>query len=46
MLEDSVITTQSVSAGEYAPPPADNPVTIEICGTRPESATVRRKIRP
>ncbi len=41
MLDCSVITIQSVSAGEYAPPPADRPLTTEICGTRPESATVR-----
>ena len=35
MLDSSVMTTQSVSAGEYAPPPADRPVMIEICGTAP-----------
>src|SRR5947209_7976995 len=27
MLDSSVITIQSVSAGEYAPPPADRPPT-------------------
>ncbi len=46
MLDSSVITMKSVSAGEYAPPPADRPVTIEICGTFPDRATVRLKIRP
>jgi hypothetical protein len=42
----SVITTKSVSAGEYEPPPAAVPDTTEICGTRPESATFARKMRP
>ena len=46
MLDCSVITTQSVSAGEYAPPPADRPVMIDTCGTRPDSFTIRWKIRP
>ena len=46
IAEPSVITTKSVSAGEYAPPPADTPVITEICGTRPESFTLSRKIRP
>ena len=34
----SVITIRSVSAGEYAPPPAEAPETTEICGTTPVSA--------
>ena len=34
----SVIMIRSVSAGEYAPPPADAPETTEICGTTPVSA--------
>ena len=38
--------TKSVSAGEYAPPPAETPVMIEICGTLPDSRTLSRKIRP
>jgi len=42
----SVISSRSVSAGEYAPPPAEVPVTTEICGTIPFNATVSRKIRP
>ena len=46
MLDSSVITTQSVSAGEYAPPPADSPVMIETWGTRPDSFTIRWKMRP
>ncbi len=46
MLEPSVITTQSVSAGEYAPPPADSPVMIEIWGTWPDIRTISRKILP
>ena len=46
IAEPSVMTTKSVSAGEYAPPPADTPVITEICGTRPESFTLSRKIRP
>ena len=37
---------RSVSAGEYAPPPADAPETTEICGTTPVRPTVWRKIRP
>ncbi len=46
MAASSVIRIRSVSAGEYAPPPADRPDTTEICGTTPVSATVWRKIRP
>ena len=42
----SVITTKSVSAGEYEPPPADAPQITEICGTCPDSATFWLKIRP
>ncbi len=42
----SVMIVRSVSAGAYAPPPADAPDTTEICGTTPVSATVSRKIRP
>ena len=45
-LADSVITTKSVSAGEYAPPPAEVPVITLICGTRPERETCWRKIAP
>jgi hypothetical protein len=40
------MTTKSVSAGAYEPPPAEGPQITEICGTRPESATCSRKIRP
>jgi len=40
-----VITTKSVSAGEYEPPPADAPQITEIWGTWPESATFSLKIR-
>ncbi len=31
--------TKSVSAGEYAAPPAHGPQMIETCGTAPESLT-------
>ncbi len=31
---------KSVSAGEYAAPPAHGPAMIEICGTTPESRTL------
>ena len=40
------MTMRSVSAGEYAPPPAEAPETIEIWGTTPVRATVSRKMRP
>jgi hypothetical protein len=40
------MTMRSVSAGEYAPPPAEAPDTIEIWGTTPVRATVSRKMRP
>ena len=46
MFARSVMTTKSVSAGEYEPPPALAPQITEICGTRPESATCSLKIRP
>jgi hypothetical protein len=36
----------SVSAGEYEPPPAEMPLITEICGTRPDSLTLCRKMRP
>ena len=42
----SVITTKSVRAGEYEPPPALAPQITEICGMRPDSATCSRKMRP
>ena len=45
MFPRSVITTKSVSAGEYEPPPADAPQITEICGIRPDSATFSLKIR-
>ena len=38
--------TMSVSAGEYTAPPAHGPSTTETCGTRPDSATLRKKIEP
>ena len=31
---------KSVSAGEYAAPPAQGPQMSEICGTAPESTTL------
>ena len=42
----SVMTTKSVSAGAYEPPPADAPAMTLICGTRPESRTCSAKMRP
>ena len=45
MLARSVMTTKSVSAGEYEPPPADAPQITEICGIRPDSATCSLKMR-
>ena len=35
------MTTKSVRAGEYAPPPADTPVITEICGTFPTASRSR-----
>jgi hypothetical protein len=46
MADCSVITTKSVSAGEYEPPPAETPLITEICGTRPDRRTFWRKMRP
>ena len=46
MLDASVITTKSFSAGEYAPPPAATPAITAIWGTRPDRATVSWKMRP
>ena len=46
IADSSVMTTKSVSAGEYEPPPADTPQMTEIWGTRPDSRTLWRKIRP
>ena len=45
-LVPSTITTKSVSAGEYTAPPADEPMTSEICGITPELRTLRAKISP
>jgi len=36
-----VMMRKSVSAGEYAAPPAHGPAMIEICGTTPEASTLR-----
>ena len=36
----STMTMKSVSAGEYAAPPAHGPATTEICGATPESSTL------
>ncbi len=40
----STMITKSVSAGEYTAPPADGPMTIEICGMTPEHIVLSRKI--
>jgi hypothetical protein len=45
MFPASVITTKSVSAGEYEPPPADAPQITEICGILPDIATCSLKMR-
>ena len=36
--------TKSVIAGEYTAPPAQGPMTAEICGTTPEASVFRRKM--
>ena len=40
------MNVKSVSAGEYAAPPAHGPSTTLICGITPEARTLRRKIPP
>ena len=40
------ITVKSVSAGEYAEPPAHGPRINEIWGITPEERVLRRKIFP
>ncbi len=42
----STMMMKSVSAGEYAAPPAHGPAMIEICGTTPDSSVLWKKIRP
>ena len=42
----STMTTTSQKAGMYAPPAADGPNSRQICGTRPESWTSLKKMRP
>src|SRR5665647_2381001 len=42
----SVWMMKSVSAGEYAAPPAQGPAMIEICGTAPDSATFWKNTLP
>ncbi len=42
----STMTVKSVTAGEYTAPPAQGPITREICGMTPEAWTLRRKISP
>ncbi len=37
----STISVKSVMAGEYTAPPAQGPITSEICGTTPEAITLR-----
>ena len=46
VLARPVITTKSVIAGAYDPPPAEAPQITEICGTSPDSETCSRKMRP
>ena len=38
------MNVKSVMAGEYTAPPAQGPITAEICGITPEAMTLRRKI--
>ncbi len=40
------MNTKSVSAGEYAAPPAQGPRITEICGMTPELRTLRWKMPP
>src|SRR6187401_42742 len=42
--EPSTMNTKSVIAGEYTAPPAQGPITSEICGTTPEACTFLQKI--
>ena len=37
----STIMTKSVIAGEYTAPPAEGPMTSEICGITPDDWTFR-----
>ena len=47
MLDVSfTMTVKSVSAGEYAEPPAQGPRINEIWGITPDERVLRRKIRP
>lgn len=39
-----VISTRSVSAGEYTAPPAQGPKMTDSCGTTPDARTLRLKI--
>ena len=40
------MNTKSVSAGEYAAPPAQGPSITLICGMTPDARTFRRNIPP
>ena len=40
------ITVKSVSAGEYAEPPAHGPKIRDICGITPDERVLSRKILP
>ncbi len=40
------MNTKSVSAGEYAAPPAHGPSITLICGMTPDALVLRRKIPP
>ena len=42
----STMIVKSVMAGEYTAPPAQGPMTSEICGMTPDDITLRRKISP
>ena len=44
-LPSTMITT-SQKAGMYAPPAADGPNSMQICGTTPDSCTSLKKMRP
>ena len=37
---------KSISAGEYAAPPAHGPAMMAICGTTPDTSTLRKKTWP
>ena len=43
-LDPFTMSVKSASAGEYAAAPPHCPMIAEICGTRPEAITFRKKM--